>query len=233
MDIKYFGAGQDIRHYEMRSMKIDPAHREHQADLVMSRWFDYSNLHPAQTTYLYAHLYQAQTAKFYEAFIDARTVEKARAFVPNDIFMSRDMTSMWLARAAADALGVPYDFVLQFAQARAFDRTYKSFPRPNQLYGEEFELDLAVAWKESLGCSLRYSRLPRYRVSNFVKTRPQKAHIQFVVDQIKGRALPHVNLLARMFVEDILTPVLVANHFPEATIAEAENAAVRLALSHR
>jgi hypothetical protein len=228
MDTTYYGSGMTPREYELRAMKVDALHREDEAGLIQSRWFDYSALHPAQATYLYADLYKQQTLSFAESYIDIRTAADARAFVPDDIFMSRDMTGMWLARRAADALGMPYEFALQFAEQRALNRLFRHFARPNQLYGEEFEIDLTAAWQESLGRSLRYSRSASFLASAFRGSLVQQRHAAFVMAQIKRRALPHHNLLARMFREDVLSPALVEGHFEETQISAAVAAAARL-----
>ena len=228
MDTIFYGCGLDQRECELKAMKIDQAHRENEADLMVSRWFDYSNLSPGMATYYYAHLYKAQTAKFYETYVDIRTVEDARSFTPDDIFMSRDMTSMWLARRACDALGIPYEFALQFAQKRALERLFQHFPRPNQLYGEEFEIDLDAAWKESLSRSLRYSRLPRYQAKNYCKSRMQKLHEAFVIGQIKQRAAPHHNVLGRLLSEGVLAERAITDHFHEDVIEQAKEIATKL-----
>lgn len=221
MEETFLGSDLDLGKLELRSIKVDAVHRMDEASLIKTRWFDYSRLHPAQATYLYADLYKKQTKIFCESYIDIHSAAEARAFVPDDIFMSRDMTSMWLARGAADALGAPYGFVLQFAQARALDRTFKCFPRPNQLYGEEFEIDLAVAWRERLAMTLTFSKKARFQVANYVGSVIQKRHIEFVVDQIKKRPKPHHNLIARTFVEGILNPSLAGDHFDGAEIDKA------------
>jgi hypothetical protein len=233
MDTNFYGYDFDLPACELRVMKLDIEHRKNESDLIHSLWFDYSALHSAKATYLYAHLYKAQTRKFHEAFIDIRTIEKARPFTPDDIFMSRDLTAMWLARRACDALGMPYEYALQFAQKRALDRLYMHFPRPNQLYGEEFEIDLKASWEESLSRSLRYSRLPRYQAAAYQGTIRQKQHQAFVLDQIKKRQPPHHNIVGRLLSEGVLTQAAVDAAFPEAVVEQAKAIASTLGVSHR
>lgn len=231
----FYGSGLTRRQYEAFTlMQVSPGDREGEADLIRSRWFDYSLMHPAEATYLYAHLYKEQTKAFCEAYIDARTSDAARAFTPDDIFHSRDITGMWLARRCADALGVPYEFALRFASLRALNRTYRCFPRPNQLYGEEFETDLKAAWEESLASSLRYSRDERFKARNYAGSQVQKGHMAFVVSQIKRRdPASHPGLLARMFAEGILSSAHVTDFFDEAVVTRSESLSRALALSHR
>jgi hypothetical protein len=230
--MEFIGCDLDARECALLGLKIDRLHWTDEPGLVRSRWFDYSALRPVQATYLYAHLYKEQTRIFYETYIDARTVQDARAFVPDDIFSSRDMTAMWLARRFADGHGMQYDFVLQFAQARCFERLWSRFPRPNQLYGEEFEVDLVAAWKESLGRSMRLARDDAFKASRHRRGPTQLRYVAFVIDQVKARQKPHTNLLGRLFSQDVLSPALAADLFTEEEIEAAQQVASNLAVSH-
>lgn len=228
----YHGDSLSVRDYELRAMKIHPMHRELEPDLVHSRWFDYATLKAAQATYLYADLYRKQTLIFNQSFIDLTTATDARAFTPDDIFMSRDMTSMWLARGAADALCMPYTYALSFAQNRALERHFKSFPRPNQLYGEEFTIDLEADWKDTLSRSLQFSRLPAFQAVNYVGSWNQKRHLAFVVKQVNSRPKPHHSLLARLMNEGIFNANLAQVFFDEEVVRLAIEGARELAVSH-
>lgn len=214
---------------DIRGLRIDPAHRTGEAELITKRWFDYRGMHAVAATYLYAHLYKQQTAKFYAQNIDIRTVEEARSFFPDDIFMSRDLTSMWLARRAADQLVIPYTFILQFAQERFIARLQHNFPRPNQLYGEEIEADVAQAWNERLATQLTYSRSPRYQVRNWSRQVDQAQHILFLVEQIMRRpAHSRANLLGRLIHEGVLATWQVQGRFTTQDLERAERYAASL-----
>lgn len=222
--------GDDVRgaDLEARGLRIDPTHRQGEADLMRSRWFDYHDLHPVTATYLFAHRYKEQTRRFCETYIDTRTADEAVAFVPDDIFYSRDLTSMWLARRSADRLGLPYEFVLEVAQKRFVDKLFHRFPRPNQLYSEEFELDLQDEWKARLARQLVYSQRAFFRMRHWRGLVVQARHVKFVVDQIKGREGGHVNLLGRMLHEDVLSVGLAGMHFPAELVKAAAVVASRL-----
>lgn len=225
---EFVGRDLDACTYEVLGLKIDPTHREGEADLVHSRWFDYGRMHPVKATYLFAHHYKAQTHKFFETYIDIRTADDARAFTPDDVFYSRDLTGMWLARRAADKLGLPYEFVMEFAMHSFVNKLFHRFPRPNQLYSEEFLLDLQDAWRERLNTSLCFAKDPMFRASNWRADLLQARHVKFVIDQIKSRPTPHAGLLARAFREEVLTPRLLGFNFPEAEIERAQAMASRL-----
>jgi hypothetical protein len=214
---------------EVRGLRLDPIHREGEATLMLSRWFDYRGMHPAAATYLYAHLYKLQTHRFYAQNVDIRTVEDARAFFPDDIFMSRDLTSMWLARRAADGLGLPYPFVLQFAQERFINRLQHNFPRPNQLYGEEIERDLMEAWNARIATQLTYSKEPRYQAAAWRRTMDQAQHLQFVFSQILQRPMQSRHrLLGRLIHEGVIAPWMARGKFGEAMVDAAEGYAASL-----
>lgn len=211
----FYGSDFPLKVLELKGLRIDPSHREHQADLMRKRWFDYRLMHPVLATYWFAHLYQEHTRLFYIECVDIRTAEDARGFSPDDIFMSRDMTSMWLARSAADELGLPYEFVLRFAKKRFLERAMRSFPRPNQLYGEEFELDVRDAWEEQLRRQLTFAKLPRFRASNFRGELDQAQHVNFIVAQIRSRPPSSwPGLLRRCINEDLLSLDMARSRFP-------------------
>lgn len=216
---------------EIRGLRLDPLHRQDEARLMRVRWFDYRDMHSVAATYLYAHLYKQQTLKFYAQIVDVRSVEDARAFFPDDIFMSRDLTSMWLARRAADELGIPYPFILQFAQDRFLARLQHNFPRPNQLYGEEIEADVKEAWDARVASQLTYSREPRLQAAAWGNrpTLDQAQHLKFVFTQIERRpAQSRHRLLGRLFSEGVAAPWMARPTFGDALVEAAEGHAASL-----
>jgi len=222
----YHAADLDVKDRVLRGLRVAPEHRVNEADLAVKTWFEYQVLDPVQRTYLFAEHYREQTRRFYEKCIDIGSAEDARAFTPSDIFMSRDMTSMWLARRASDELGVPYSFTMAFAQARALDRHFHRFPRPNQLYGEEFEDDLKALWMQRMSESLQYSQSPSVGAAQAEKGRAHALrHASFVVEQIRRRPAPRFRILGRMFKEGVLSARLecVRCGFSEQEIEQADD----------
>lgn len=235
--MEYFGHDLQAIELEIRGLRIDPAHREDTPDLMRSRWFEYWPLHPVKATYLFASLYRAQVKNFAECFVDIDTADTARAFTPDDIFLSRDMTSMWLARSTADRVGCPYEVMLSFVQKRALDRTFQRLPRPNQLYDDALELDLADHWKAMQGYALQYARTDHFAASRYPGPRstwpPEvAAHADFVCAQINDRPAPRHKVLARMFKEDRLSPAWQLPFTAEEIVA-AEHHASELGVSQR
>ena len=234
--MEYIGSNLQRNEMEAIALTIDPVHRADTPELMASRWFDYRHMHPVQATYLFAELYKVQTRIFAESFVDIETADDARAFTPDDIFKSRDLTSMWLARGVADRIGCPYTTMLAFVQQRALERTFQRYPRPNQMYGDDVELDLAELWKSRLRTSLQYSKEERFAASRHPDPAAwpadMRAHVQFIVDQIRARPAPHDKLIGRMYREDRLSPSWTLLPFDGEALARAEVHARELNVSH-
>jgi len=216
------GENLSIEQLELRALKLDPCHRDGEAALMNSRWFDYRRMHPTMATYFFAECYRLETRRFYAAMVDERSAEECRAFTPDDIFFSRDLTAMWLARRFADGLGLPYPFVLRFARERFFSRTQHNFPRPNQLYGEELEQDLKNAWAGQLARQMTFATDPYFKAQAFKGDKLQVEHVKYVIKQIKARQAPHHKMLARLVNEGTLSQRIVEISFGAAVAAAAE-----------
>jgi len=235
--MEYFGSSLQRNELELLALSIDPAHRADTPELMVTRWHDYRHLHPVQATYLFAELYKIQTHKFAESFVDIETADDARAFTPDDIFKSRDLTAMWLARGVADKVGCPYTVLLAFMQQRALERTFQRFPRPNQMYGDDVELDLKDLWNARRRSSLQYSKDDRFAASRHPDPEAWPAdmrrHVQSIVDQIWARPAPHDKLIGRMYREDRLSPAWSRRlPFDGDVLARAEVHARDLIVSH-
>jgi hypothetical protein len=226
--MRFYGDDLSAVDLEVRGLRIDPAHREIEASLTELRWFDYQHMHPVTATYCYAHHYVEATRAYYERCIDMRSAEDARAFSPDDIFASRDMTSMWLARQAADRMGLPYPFVLDFAARRSLERYFRRFPRPNQLYGEEFELDVNDAWQERFERQLQFSQAEQFR-PGAPETPAVARHREYIRMQIDAR-VPHARpgLIGRMLKEGYFSAAFAESAWGAEVAALAEAAASRL-----
>jgi hypothetical protein len=212
---------------ELRALRVDPANRVGEASLAKTRWFDYRHMHPTTATYYFAHCYQKQTRRFYAETIDERLAPNIRAFQPQDIFMSRDLTAMWHARRLCDTHGWPYTELLLFAQARFVARTQHQFPRPNQLYGEEIEIDMKPHWVAKVARQITHAESPRFLASQFKGELVQAQHMRFLVEQVLARPAPRHRLLARLFKEDRLSPQLARTFFTEAEVQAAEQYAAQ------
>lgn len=224
MEIKFLGDDLTSVEYECLALSIDPASREGESDLYRSRWFDYADMHPAKATYLFAHFYRLQVLKFVETCIDVRTASERATSAPKDVFTSKHLLSFWNARRVCDSVGCPYDFALNLAQNRAHDRMMRVFPQPNQLCGEDFEMDLRDAWTALIARSLRYSKQAHFNMSNYTGTLLQKRHIQSLLMQVKSRPVEsQPGLIGRLLSEGALSEAFLHGEFSTAVIKRAKN----------
>lgn len=197
------------------ALKIAPEHRAEEVALMRSRWWDYRLLHPTWTTYAFASAYQCSHIEWHRRFVDIDEADKQLLWPTGDIFKEKDLTAIWLARQAADRVGVPYPFVCSFAMQRALTRQFKRPMRPNQLYGEEFELDLAAAWKEHLDTQMPMPSVVFFRGSQFTRHPVQLAFREWLVSRVNSRPAPRYRILAWMLLDDLVNDALLQEHWPE------------------
>ncbi|OAD82853.1 hypothetical protein ATN89_17365 [Comamonas thiooxydans] len=204
----------------MSMLIIDEKFREKEPDALQRKWFDYRLLHPTEATYLWAHFYNEQAKKFYATCKDTGTADSVVGIAPADALRSREANSVWRARQVLDKIGCPYPWALQFLMRRAINNGWRTFPRPNQMYGYDSVVDLYNAWKERVARELTYSREPFFLALQWEEHPVQVAHIEFVVDQLSKRAAPRHRLVSRLIKEGVLDEALATRFFP----AEAEAA---------
>lgn len=217
----YFGSDLTKQQYWMLELnRVHELHRQDEAGLLSSRWFDYRMMSPAQATYLFAAHYAHEYLETYKRIRDIRTVESVSPFAPEDIFASKELTPMWLARQEADRLGVKYDFFLHYAFDRFADRGWKAMPRPNQLYGEELLLDIRDAWQRRCREVLQLAENPFFFEIAYVAHPDQDRYYAWVVEQIKMREHKHM-ALARVLKDKILPRELAGQEFGIDTLKRA------------
>ena len=220
----YFGNNLSQREYWMAEMAIHEQHREDEAGLQQSRWFDYRNMLPAQATYLFAAIYRQEYLEAYKRQVDIRTVDQVCP-LPPDVFKSGEITSIWLARREADRIGCKYEFYLRIAFARFAERGWKNLPRPNQLYAEELTLDIADAWRRRCREVLQLAESPFFACDAYVAHPEQDAYHAWVVGQIKMREHKHL-ALAHVLKNNVLPLELAGKEFGVDLIKRACHFAV-------
>lgn len=221
MIFDYPGAGHTPAHYDLLSLAVPQEHRQDEAVTMATRWWDYRALHPADATYLYAELYRRSCIDWARRFNDADTAGEVRAFTPDDVFKSRDLTTMWLSRQLADRLGCPYEFSLGVASSRAFNRGFLSMPRPNQLYSEDFELDLKAAWDAGQALVMRTATNDALKADAAHKGRQWHLYRDWLTERVLARPAPRYRLLARLLNERQLSEQDVLDRFGQDELARA------------
>lgn len=202
--------------------KVQPIYRQREADLFQRKWFDYRHLHPVQATYLFAECYQEAMKKAYIENKDKASAEDAIAF-KGDIFtgvQAHELTSIWRARQMLDALGLRYEFALRYAVRRFSDIGWRIFPRPNQLYGEEFLLDARDAWHIECEASLQIPLHERFQMAHFIGHSDQLAYQAWLIEQIKKRPVQYT-ALARAINAGVFSKELALRHFTSSVCKKA------------
>jgi hypothetical protein len=184
--------------------KVAHRYRESEAALFGLKWFDYRWWHPVKCTYYYAHCYERAVRDAYAKTKDKNTAASVEAFASPNVFeLPSEVVGLWRARQGCDLMGVRYDFALRFAFNRFSDRGWMIFPRPNQLYGQEFLLDLRDAWAEECRHTLQMVAHPFYKTRYFNGHPNQVAYRDWLIVQAKRRDQPH-RVLSRMLEANLI-----------------------------
>jgi len=143
------------------------------------------------------------------------------------------ITGMWRGRQFADAMGMPYDIYIDGAlhhRLRYWRQSY--LPRPTQLYHEnKGEDDMKQAyfvtamekwWNAKQQATLLYSRHDEYQVDQYVGTRDQNDHHEWLIGQIQLRQNP-APLLGRLMVEGFLPFEKIKTRFEPDVVNRVES----------
>lgn len=218
----YFGSDLGSDAYELLACtRIAAPYRELESDVLCKKWFDYMSIHPAQATYLFAHQYQEAARRFFASTRDIRGAQEIKAFQPDDIFQSRELTAMWRARQSFDMIGCRYEWGLNFAFSRAVNRGWHYFPRPNQLYAQDLLLDLKVAWLQNCKDLFQTVQNERFRLENYNGHPDQLAFLKWAAEQVKKRRQPQV-LLGRLFKERMMSERVAIAIFGHDLVTQAK-----------
>jgi hypothetical protein len=219
----YFGVEKPTSEiWALELSRVHATHRTVEADLFASRWFDYRHLLPGQATYLFAEYYSILYRKAYETTVDVDSSADISPFSPRDIFESSELTSMWLGRQAADAVGCPYDFYLRVVFARSADRGWRNIPRPNQLYSEEVVNDVSLAWGQRCKDVLQLATDSRFTAETYVGHPDQDAYYEWLAQQVGKRERPEYALCTILFKKKIITPSFAKGKFSTFFLRKAK-----------
>lgn len=173
--------------------------------LSQKKWFDYRFLTPARATKLFAVEYERSFKQKWRSYIDHKEASLKRGIMiaphpkllvtkQEQINLSRENTSLWVARQRADELGLPYDFFIEQTIEAHMRNGYNTLPRPNQLAagrtaGKVIE-KVKDAWQEWTSAQFIVSRLPQYMNYAYKDLSAQKLHRAWALDQLgPGRPL--------------------------------------------
>jgi hypothetical protein len=190
--------------------------------LYTTKWFDYRFLSPLAATELFASEYQKIFRRTWEATFDREEAAKKQGLRKGGIYAGGgELTSIWRARQAADALGLPYEFFIAKAMDAATGRGARHLPRPNQLYHEWNCQRALAAWGELIDARFRPSELPQYRNEAFCGHHAQIAHRKWVVDRIKARSMPSYLIGRSCFILKVLPVEIALSEFGADRVKQA------------
>lgn len=153
---------------------IPPYVLEAERDLMEKKWFGYRFATPWQATQHFADLYREGFKNYNRFHKDVHEAEKCKA-LPLCIFTypSSYLTQLWQARQRADALGLPYELLIEFGFEFAGRRKRRRTPTPLQLFATEAS---AKAWSNQMtkfletrlpAAQLNLSGVPQYRTEHY------------------------------------------------------------------
>jgi hypothetical protein len=192
--------------------------RAFEADLYVTKWFDYRRWHPMTATYYWVHCYIEAARRFCAQNNDIEKAEQLKIFGVEDIGSSRDLIAAITARQNLDRIGCRYEWALTWMIKRHSDRGWMAFPRPNQLYGEELMLDVRDAWVEECAVSLQIPRSSYFKAGQGDVCRE---FTDWAFDQVRRRTVDHWRPLSRLLREGVVTPQQVQEAFGHRTAERA------------
>lgn len=144
----YHGKGRSRGENETDALQlVHPSISRKEPMLYQSKWWDYRLMHHIEATRYWAWCYTQAARKWVATTGDVALSATVVAFDGKDPLKTRDATSVIAARQAMDSIGCRYPWAFEWTIQRFSDRGWRTFPRPNQLYGEEYLLDMKDAWE--------------------------------------------------------------------------------------
>jgi hypothetical protein len=207
-------------------------------DVYTTKWFDYRFLSPAEATYLFKLEYKKAFKIAWRQYQDRNEAEFKSGLFELPRFhkpsrkdttnLQREYTSLWRARQVADALGVPYDFLIrETIDALMASGRCQTLPRPNQVAGaltrEAIPNRVMQRWTDwaAVNFTSMISRLPQYMNHAYRGLHAQDAHRNWVVERL-GDGHP-LNVGRACYIFQTLPEDLAVAHFGEKRIEQARD----------
>lgn len=186
--------------------RISDGLRSMEPELMKLKWFDYRFMTPLRATCLFACVYNRSYGEF---IAKTRDIDESKYWRGVDI--NQHLISFWRGRQAADTIGCRYDYYVRSAFERVLDHGWRYLPQPNQLYSEQLVLEVGDKWSELKKNVLQLANGDIYRAENYVGLPEQRAYHDYLIEQVRQRALPCA----------LLSSVLSANLLPASVATKA------------
>lgn len=216
----FFGDSFSNASYEAKALsRIDKDLRNNEADAFGTKWFDYRLWHPTKATYYYTHCYIQAAKTFCARYSDKDKVAALKLFEREDALGTRDFTALTKGRQALDSIGCRYEWGLEFAIERFADRGWGSFPRPNQLYGEELIWDIRDSWNAFCRNSLQLTQSEALQADKTGLVAQE--YREWLVGQVRARGARSEYPLSRLLNEGHLSDEQVQTIFGDVVLHKA------------
>lgn len=195
----------------MRIVMPDVLARER--ELAHTKWFAYRFMTPLAATKHFAAVYRNGFKAYVRIHSDLEESER-RHGLGLRIFEkpSGSLTELWQARQRADALGLPYELLVEFGFHFAGRYTWRHAPRPIQLFGSKksdvaWSLEVSKFMEDRLPLATsRLSDLPQYRNENY-------RHLPVQVE-FRSHLLDHIRHSPKLWSARLAGPCIEKRHLP-------------------
>lgn len=156
-------------------------------EVARTKFYEYRFMSPLAATQHFAQLYSQKAKAYARMNQDIETAEKVRGMGYN-LFSkpSSSLTEFWNARLKADSMGIPYGLLIEFGFHFVSRRTWRTAPRPGQLFGSKSSSDLWIEMFEPYAeenfrmFTRELGDLPQYRQENYRGWRSQDDFHDFI-----------------------------------------------------
>jgi hypothetical protein len=190
-------------------------------------WAEYRYMSPLERTELFTRLYfdaYVELTRKYFADQDADKKQPVdRDYVRNDPGV---MNALWSARAAADALGVPYEEYVRLVMEHLIAKSgWKRLPRPNQLYGKL----VGPLMRDGVNQALLLERLyapgwdPKFKATAYRADPVQETALGLMEQVVNGSADPAETLAEYLCVRQVVTVPKAVELFGQELVDAARN----------
>lgn len=189
-------------------------------------WVEYRYMDPLERTELFTRLYHQVYIEMTRKYFPDQDPDKKQPveldYVRNDLGV---MNALWSARAAADALGAPYDVylhrVMEYASAQP---KRKHPPRPNQLYGKLVGPLLRDVVNQDLLVERLYTKAwdLRFGANQYRGDPVQEAALQLMMQVVEGSEQPALVLSEYLCERHVVTETKAVALFGQELVEAAK-----------
>lgn len=200
------GFDMSLEDCELNAVKfISPKLLAREVELMHKKWFDYRFMHPTMATMYFAECYRNAFKMISMVRYDASRGQYMKGLAGDkdgNIFLMKqiEITGLWAARQAADALCIPYDFYCNEAMRLAERNMWKHMPRPQRMYSDEMQCDIHNAWMEEQAINPRLAAHKAYNEGINTNSIAVNEYLDYLVSIAQQREKPEY-FLARMLQE--------------------------------